>query len=195
MRWGWASPACSGASGALCHLGTVPTLGSFRSARFLMGRRPPAPPLRQQSPQVPRASSAVLSAAKHLLYSFPHFLWSQGHHHLSYRGSLLRTKSGNIPMALPCLRNSCPASVCKNHAPGQPGSCPPPPGREQRLQFIVIAEAEAEAEAQEPALPVLTRLLPTLTSSSRQKAGGEASDHDTLTSCPKLSECLLMNMS
>lgn len=106
------------------------------SARFLMGRRPPAPPLRQQSPQAPQASSAVLSAAKHLLYSFPYFLWSQGHHHLSYRGSLLRTKSGNIPVALPCLGNSCPASVCKNPAPGQPGSRPPPPGREQHLQFI-----------------------------------------------------------
>lgn len=34
-------------------------------------------------------------AAEHLLYSFPHFLWSQRHHHLSYRRSLLLSTEGH----------------------------------------------------------------------------------------------------
>lgn len=34
-------------------------------------------------------------AGKHLLYSFPHFLRSQGHHHLGYRGSLQLSAEGH----------------------------------------------------------------------------------------------------
>lgn len=52
--------------------------------------------------QVPRAISTILHvfslAGKHLLYSFSHFLHSQGHHHLGHRGSLLRTKRENIAL-------------------------------------------------------------------------------------------------
>lgn len=34
-------------------------------------------------------------ARKHLLDSFPYFLWAQGHHHLSHRGSLQLSTEGH----------------------------------------------------------------------------------------------------
>lgn len=64
-------------------------------------------------------------AAEHLLYSFPHFLWSQRHHHLSYRRSLLRTNRRKRCLQLseehtPGL--SCRSYAQANAAPqGKPG--------------------------------------------------------------------------
>lgn len=80
------------------HPEALSTPGSFYELQ--MGPRPPATPLRGQflGGPVPAATSAVLHASslggQHLLYSFSHLLWSQGHHHLRYRGSLqLSTES------------------------------------------------------------------------------------------------------
>lgn len=58
----------------------LPSEGSLHTHRFLghLSRLAPLP-----------------SAGKHLLYSFPHFLWSQGHHHLSYRRSLRLSTEGH----------------------------------------------------------------------------------------------------
>lgn len=74
--------------------------------RVLRGPGPPAL-LRSQFPwiealrvtsmvpciKVPRWSFSL--ARKHLLDSFPYFLWAQGHYHLSHRGSLQLSTEGH----------------------------------------------------------------------------------------------------
>lgn len=53
-------------------------------------------------------------AAEHLLNSFPHFLWSQRHHHLSYRRALLRTNKRKRCLQL--SEEHTPGLSCRSYA-------------------------------------------------------------------------------
>lgn len=92
-----------------------PVSTAVHPERVLMGPRPSAL-LRIQflwgeALGVTPWSLCIFSLArKHLLDSFPHFLWAQGHHHLSHRGSLLRKERKKKTVFLP-QRDSCLVSI------------------------------------------------------------------------------------
>lgn len=79
----------------------------------------------------------LLLAGQHVLDSFSDFLWSQGHHHLGYRGSLLRTETTRSPYSLRLPKEGGSASACRS-APGsaQPAACSP--GADCTLHWSLI---------------------------------------------------------
>ena len=79
-------------------------------------------------------------AAEHLLYSFPHFLWSQRHHHLSYRRSLLRTNKRKRCLKLP--EEHTPGLSCRSYAQANAGTGACTPRSPVCTLWVSISEAE-----------------------------------------------------
>lgn len=120
--------------------------------RVLRGPGPPAL-LRSQFPwiealrvtsmvpciKVPRWSFSL--ARKHLLDSFPYFLWAQGHYHLSHRGSLLRKEKENtVYFASKEFMSSFHSSICRRQLQASPNPQPATQGRESLslLYFLYL---------------------------------------------------------
>lgn len=76
---------------------TVPTLGPRASSLPAQGDLPPSPEGSVHAHRFPGPAPPpfVLLAGQRLLYSLPHFLGSQGHHHLGDRGSLRLSTEGH----------------------------------------------------------------------------------------------------
>lgn len=133
-------PARGRGRGCVSHVYTVSTqtLVPATSSRWVPG---PTPPLRRQSPhaQVPRpppppGTSPVSWKAPSVFV--PALLLVPRTPSSQLQAVLAKNKEKTSPMILSCLRDSCPALVCRSHTPANPTLLPVPPG--QRLHCIVF---------------------------------------------------------
>lgn len=116
---------------------TVPTLGPRASSSPAQGDLPPSPEGSVHAHRFPGPAPPpfVPSAAQRLLYSLPHFLGSQGHHHLGDRGSLLQRDKTLTTVYM----------ARRSHSPGHPDTATCTPRRRVCISLSLRAEAEPQA--------------------------------------------------